>query len=129
MDFIYKGTVCSDLEIIKSFVEKNVSTLKDLISNTDILFDVRVILSELILNGALHGNECVASKCISLTLKMDDKKLIIEVEDEGRGIEYNFKDYDSNDLKSFGRGLVIVKGLSDEFYFKNNKVVAVKNIV
>ena len=129
MKYIYKGTVCSDLETIKSFVEKNVNTLKGQISNQDILFDVKVILSELIVNGALHGNECVASKCISLTLKMDESKLTIEVEDEGRGIEYNTKDYDSKDLKSFGRGLVIVKGLSDEFYFKDNKVVAVKNIV
>jgi serine/threonine-protein kinase RsbW len=129
MQYIYKGTVCSDLETIKSFVEKNISALKELISNKDTLFDIKVILSELIVNGALHGNECEAAKCISLTLKIDDDKLTIEVEDEGRGIKYNMKEYNSNDLKSFGRGLVIVKGLSDEFYFKNNKVVAVKNIV
>lgn len=128
MRYIYKGTVCSDLDTIKSFVEKNVSALRDLISDKDILFDIKVILSELIVNGALHGNECEASKCISLTMKMDDHRLTMEVEDEGRGIEYNLKQYDSTDLKSFGRGLVIVEGLSDEFYFKNNKVVAVKNI-
>lgn len=129
MKYIYKGSVCSDLETIRDFIEKIVSSLKEQISNSDTLFDIKVILSELIVNGALHGNECMNSKCISLTLKMDDNKLIIEVEDEGKGIKYNLKEYNSNDLKSFGRGLVIVNGLSDEFYVKNNKVVAVKNII
>ncbi len=128
MKYIYKGTVCSDLETIKSFVERNVSSLKDQISNQDILFDIKVILSELIVNGALHGNECESTKCISLTMKMDESKLTIEVEDEGKGINYNLTDYNAKDLKSFGRGLVIVKGLSDEFYFKKNKVVSVKNL-
>ena len=129
MKYIYKGAVCSDLGTIRNFVEKTISTLKEQISNNDILFDIKVILSELIVNGALHGNECMTSKCISLTLKMDDNKLIIEVEDEGEGIEYNLKEYDSKDLKSFGRGLVIVNGLSDEFYVKNNKAIAIKNII
>lgn len=129
MNYIYKGTVCSDLETIKSFIDKTVRNLDNLISDSDLIFDVKVILNELIVNGALHGNECVPSKCISLTLKMNSETLTIEVEDEGNGIDYKPDEYQSKELKSWGRGLVLVNGLSDEFYVDRNKAVSVKNIV
>ncbi len=129
MNYNYKGTVCSDLETIKSFIDQTVSNLDSLISDSDLIFDIKVILNELIVNGALHGNECVPSKCISLTLKMNSKTLTIEVQDEGNGIDYDPEEYKSKELKSWGRGLVLVNGLSDEFYVDRNKVVSVKNIV
>jgi serine/threonine-protein kinase RsbW len=124
MDYIYKGSVCSDLDTIKSFIDKTVQILNGIISDRDLMFDIRVILNELIVNGALHGNECMSSKTVSLTLRMSEDKLMIEVEDEGRGIEYN-----PSDLKSWGRGLVLVNGLSDELYVDRNRVVSIKRIV
>lgn len=129
MNYIYKGTVCSDLETIKNFIDKTVNNLDSLISDRDLIFDIKVILNELIVNGALHGNECVSSKCVSLTLKMSQDKLTIEVQDEGNGIQYDPNEYNPSDLKSWGRGLVLVNGLSDEFYVDRNKVVSIKNIV
>ena len=129
MNYIYKGTVCSDLETIKSFIDKTVDNLNGLINDRDLIFDIKVILNELIVNGALHGNECMTSKCVSLTLKMNREKLTIEVQDEGNGIDYNLDEYNPSDLKSWGRGLVLVNGLSDEFYVDRNKVVSVKKIV
>lgn len=129
MDYIYKGSVCSDLDTIKSFIDKTVQILNGIISDRDLMFDIRVILNELIVNGALHGNECMSSKTVSLTLRMSEDKLMIEVEDEGRGINYNLKEYNPSDLKSWGRGLVLVNGLSDEFYVDRNRVVSIKRIV
>lgn len=129
MNYIYKGSVCSDLDTIKSFIDKTVQILNGIISDRDLMFDIRVILNELIVNGALHGNECMSSKTVNLTLRMNEDKLMIEVEDEGRGINYNLKEYNPSDLKSWGRGLVLVNGLSDEFYVDRNRVVSVKRIV
>jgi serine/threonine-protein kinase RsbW len=129
MNYIYKGSVCSDLDTIKSFIDKTVQILNGIISDRDLMFDIRVILNELIVNGALHGNECMSSKTVSLTLRMSEDKLMIEVEDEGRGINYNLKEYNPSDLKSWGRGLVLVNGLSDEFYVDRNRVVSIKRIV
>lgn len=129
MNYIYKGSVCSDLDTIKSFIDKTVRILNGIINDRDLMFDIRVILNELIVNGALHGNECMSSKTVSLTLRMSEDKLMIEVEDEGRGINYNLKEYNPSDLKSWGRGLILVNGLSDEFYVDRNKVVSVKKIV
>lgn len=129
MNYIYKGSVCSDLDTIKSFIDKTVQILNGIISDRDLMFEIRVILNELIVNGALHGNECMPFKTVSLTLRMSEDKLMIEVEDEGRGINYNLKEYNPSDLKSWGRGLVLVNGLSDEFYVDRNRVVSVKRIV
>lgn len=129
MKYIYEGTVCSDLETIKSFIDTIINKLDNLISDRDLIFDIKVILNELIVNGALHGNQCMTSKCVSLTLKMDKDELTIEVQDEGNGINYNSAEYNASDLKSWGRGLVIVNGLSDEFYVDKNKVISVKKIV
>lgn len=126
MEFRYKSIVCSDLEIIKNFIDGVLDKIHPLVDDEDTMFDIKLILNELIINGVMHGNECVSSKCIKLLLEITDEKLKIEVEDEGKGINYDFISYDPKSLKSCGRGLVIVNGLSDEFYIKKNKVIAVK---
>ena len=128
MNYIYKSAVCSDLENIKFFIDRTIKTLNCVISNKDILFDIKVILNELIVNGALHGNECMKDKCVNLTITLNDNKLIIEVEDEGKGISYDFDEYNPFDFKSWGRGLILVKGLSDEFRVENNRAISIKKL-
>lgn len=129
MDYMYEGTVCSDLDTIKNFIDRTLKSLGSIISDKDIMFDIKIILNELIVNGALHGNQCMVSKCVSLRLEMLDNKLVIEVGDEGKGIDYDVYSYDPNDLKTWGRGLVLVNGLSDEFHVEKNRVVSVKHII
>lgn len=128
MDFKYSGTVCSDLDMIKNFVDEILKKLNHIIDNSDIMFDIRLILNELVINGVLHGNDCNTTKCVKLSLEVSKSRVTIEVEDEGKGIDYDLKSYDPNDLKCCGRGLVIVNGLSDEFYIQKNRVTAVKHI-
>lgn len=126
MDFRYDGIVCSDLGIIKNFVDEILKKIRPLVENEEAMFDIKLILNELIINGVMHGNECVSSKCIKLLLEIENRKLKIVVEDEGEGISYDFMTYNPENLTTCGRGLVIVNGLSDEFYIEKNKVVAVK---
>ncbi|WP_244969231.1 ATP-binding protein [Tissierella praeacuta] len=128
LDFKYSGIVCSDLDMIKNFVEDVLKKLNNIIENNDIMFDIRLILNELVINGVLHGNGCITSKCVKLSLEVKENTLTIQVEDEGAGIDYNLESYDPSDLKCCGRGLVIVNGLSDEFYIQKNKVTAIKHI-
>lgn len=128
VDFKYSGTICSDLDMIRNFVDNILLKINRLINDKDIMFDIRLILNELIINGVMHGNDCVTSKCVTLSLELKDDKITIQVEDEGKGIDYDVKSYDPSDLKCCGRGLVIVNGLSDEFYINKNKVIAIKHI-
>lgn len=128
LDFKYSGTVCSDLDKIRNFVDDVLKKLNHIIKNNDVMFDIRLILDELVINGVLHGNDCISSKSVKLSLEVNKNSITIQVEDEGEGIDYDLKSYDPSDLKCCGRGLVIVNGLSDEFYIQKNKVTAIKHL-
>ena len=128
MDFQYNGIVCSDLEIVKSFVDGILKKIKPIINDENIMFDVRLILNELIVNGVMPGNKCISSKCVKLLLEIKDQQIKIQVEDEGQGINYDLVSYDPEKLSFCGRGLVLVDGLSDELYVQENKVTAVKQL-
>ncbi len=128
MALIFKGSVCSSLNDVKAFIDKALNNLRQVIDDQDIMFDVRLIINELIVNGVIHGNCCDISKNVYLLLAMEDGCLKIEVVDEGPGIDYDISSYDPEELKCCGRGLVIVDGLSDEFYIDKNRVVAIKHI-
>lgn len=128
LDFKYSGIVCSDLEMIKNFVDEILIKIDRLVKNSDTMFDIKLILNELVINGVFHGNDCISSKCVKLSLELKENKMIIQVEDEGKGIDFDIKDYDPTELSCSGRGLVLVNGLSDEFYIQKNKVTAVKHI-
>lgn len=128
MDFNYYGSVCSDLHSVKDFLDDLIIKLTGIINNKDLIFDIRLILNELVINGAMHGNNCMGSKCVKLSLELIDNKITIEVEDEGAGIDFNIDEYNPNDLLYGGRGLVLVNGLSDELHIEKNRVVAIKNL-
>lgn len=128
-NFLYKGSVCSELDAIKDFVNNTMNNLRNVVHDNDLMFDIKLILNELIVNGALHGNECLETKNVDLSLELHEDRIIIEVKDEGKGIaDLDLGRYNPTDLKSWGRGLVLVNGLTDEFYVEENKVIAVKYI-
>ena len=128
LEFKYSATLCSDLDMIKNFVDEILNRINLVVKDKDIIFDIRLILNELIVNGVMHGNHCLNSKCVELILEVKNNQIKIQVEDEGCGINYDFKSYNPDELNSYGRGLVIVSGLSDEFTIEKNRVTAVKNI-
>lgn len=126
MKKIYSGSVCSDLNLIKNFVEDALIRLEKVIDNRDIIFDIRLILNELVINGVFHGNECKKTTCVDLSMILENSNLIIEVKDQGKGIVYDFENYDPLDLSSGGRGLILVKGLSDQLIVRDNSIIAIK---
>ncbi len=128
MNFRIDQTIKSDLFNIKLTMEDILKDLCKIIKDESLLFDIRLILNELVVNSALHGNNCDADKIIRLFLEIHDRRIRIEVIDEGCGFIYDKNDYDPLELKCCGRGLVIVDGLSDEFYVDKNKVVSIKYI-
>lgn len=128
MDFNYYGSVCSDLHTVKEFLDELILKLTGIINNKETIFDIKLILNELVINGAMHGNNCLDTKCVSLSLELVGNKIKIEVKDEGTGINFNIDEYNPGDLLYGGRGLVLVNGLSDELYIDKNRVVAIKHI-
>lgn len=128
MNFKIKQTIKSDLYNVKIIMEDILKELCKVIQDESLLFDIRLILNELVVNSALHGNSCDTNKFINLFLEIHDKRIKIEIVDEGCGFIYDKNAYNPLELKCCGRGLVIVDGLSDEFYVDKNKVVSIKYI-
>lgn len=114
----------SCLEEVKKNVTQVLNDLNKLIDNEELLFNIRLILNELVINGVEHGNCFDKTKYIDFSIYMDEKEIIIKVKDQGGGIKYSKSSYNPQCLKNCGRGLYIVKSLSKELMIEDNEVIA-----
>lgn len=124
----YKGFVNSDLSLIKNFLDSAIRDLNPFIRDQEKLFDIKVILNELVVNGAMHGNEEDLNKKVFLKLILDQNSLKIIVKDEGRGVNFDTSLYDCTQKICNGRGLLIVEALTDQLILNDNEVIAIKNL-
>ena len=124
----FKGSVNSDLSLIKSFLDSAIMDLDSFIKDEEKLFDIKVILNELVINGAIHGNQEDLRKTVYLNLLIKDDFLKIIVSDEGRGVDHDTSSYNCGEKKCNGRGLVIVEALTDQLILNQNEVIAIKNL-
>lgn len=128
MYYLIDESVCSSIENARGMLKCIMDRVKRIIPDEAVLFDIRLILDELVYNGVKHGNEFKEEKKIKIRIEITDDFVKIEVCDEGTGIKCRNKEYNPLDLKDCGRGLVLVKGLSDEFSVDKNKAVSIKYI-
>ena len=85
--------------------------------------NVLVAVTEAFLNAHNHGNAEDPSKRIDLEFDIDDSQVVIKVSDEGLGFDFEqLPDPTSADNieKVSGRGLFIIKSLSDELEFERD---------
>lgn len=128
MKYHFCGCVNSDLDAIRYFIESRIDELHRYIEDDTKLSDIKLIVNELVINGALHGNELSKKKAVFLNIDLENNKLCIKVRDEGRGIDYRIEDYDPLAMLPGGRGLLMVHGLADEIELKRNMIKAIVNI-
>lgn len=94
-------------------------------------FEVKLILSEALMNAFIHGNEGDNNKPICIKWEICNDNLCIEVKDSGSKREpialenYN-KDEDL--LSENGRGLFIISAYTDELIFKDNTIIMKKSL-
>ena len=89
--------------------------------NDDIYGNIMIAITEAVNNAIKHGNGSDSSKNVSLSLSLDESLIKFRVEDEGHGFDYqNLPDPTSpeNIEKPGGRGIFLMKHLSDEVEFK-----------
>ena len=87
----------------------------------DIYGNIMIAITEAVNNAIKHGNGSDSSKNVSLSLSLDESLIKFRVEDEGQGFDYqNLPDPTSpeNIEKPGGRGIFLMKHLSDEVEFK-----------
>lgn len=107
-----------------SAVEKIVEDVKNKFKvNEDSYGNMLVALTEAVSNAIYHGNQLNPKKKINLSYQFSDGSLSFTIVDEGTGFDYyNLPDPTApeNLEKECGRGIFLMKHLSDQVIFSEN---------
>jgi serine/threonine-protein kinase RsbW len=112
-------SLSENIRMIESFIDNARDKFK---LNDDIYGNIMIAITEAVNNAIRHGNQGDSSKNVSLLLSLDDRLIKFRVEDEGHGFDYeNLPDPTApeNLEKPGGRGIFLMKHLSDEVEFKD----------
>ena len=105
---------------VESFVERLVDRYQ---ISPDIYGNILITLTEAVNNAILHGNNNDESKTVTVQLNKKTNLLAFSVTDEGTGFDYESlpdPTAPENLLKIGGRGVFLMKQLSDKVNFINN---------
>jgi serine/threonine-protein kinase RsbW len=139
---IYNNSIPSNIDRISGMVSDVLNNLQNHGHLLDecTLFELKVILNEVLINAIKHGNKEDESKYVKVNVGMvKDDLVYIIVEDEGTG--YNYDCYcinqkainEKSDICSImesGRGILIVNSLCDSIRVnaRGNKIVLLKTL-
>jgi serine/threonine-protein kinase RsbW len=113
-------SIMENIRMIESFIDnaKERFHLDD-----DIYGNIMIAVTEAVNNAIKHGNASDKSKNVHLSLSLDDSMIKFVIKDEGHGFNYgNLPDPTApeNLEKPGGRGIFLMKHLSDEVDFKED---------
>lgn len=120
MDII-RRQMNTDINSIKQFNTDAINLARKTFDDPDLLFNIRLILDELIINSYKHGNKKVYDRKINCLVLVDDDYCLVKVKDEGCGIPL---ENESDLFSDHGRGLMLVKAISDSLIIKENAIAA-----
>jgi serine/threonine-protein kinase RsbW len=139
---IYTNIIPSDINNIRQVINGLVCKLQDCCGCLDdsVLFDLRVVISEMLINAIRHGNREDVNKTVKIKAGIAaNRNLFIIIEDEGSGYDFekvceSRKYFNETagllETGDCGRGIMIVRGLCDRVKVneKGNKIVILKRI-
>jgi len=105
----------STLDLVEALVE-NVKNRYNIPNDT--YYNILIAVSEAVNNAMTHGNKMDANKSLFFELYANPHELEIIVKDQGSGFDPSTIDDctdESNLYKESGRGIFIMKSLSDNF--------------
>jgi len=111
-------SLIENLKIIESFIDNAKDNFE---INDDIYGNIMISVTECISNAIIHGNQSDKNKLVHLELNMDGDQLNFIIEDEGNGfdlLELQDPTAPENIQKPGGRGIFLIKHLSDEVRFE-----------
>jgi serine/threonine-protein kinase RsbW len=121
----YKLVLQSNLNSI-SRIEPYVNQIvSDFGINDEIYGNILIALTEAVNNAILHGNKEDKSKKVTIKLVSNNPKnqLVFQISDDGPGFNHNHipdPTAPENILKLGGRGVFLMRQLSDKIEFMNN---------
>jgi len=123
-----KFVIIKELSIPSTF--DYISKIEELVESICLEFDIEngfgnvlIAVTEAINNAIIHGNKRNIDKKINIQVAEKDDLFYFSIEDEGRGFDYfNYpNEFFINDInQEYGRGIFLIKELSDTIEFMNN---------
>ena len=113
-------SLIENITIIESFIDNAREKFK---INDDIYGNIMVSVTECVSNAIIHGNKQDAKKPVNIELRFLNDQIRFIIEDQGKGFDYQeLRDPTSPEHleKTGGRGVFIMKHLSDEVHFEEN---------
>lgn len=113
-------SLIENIRIIESFID-NVKDLYNI--DDDIYGNIMIAVTESVNNAIKHGNKEDKNKNVNLSLYLRENLVKFIIEDQGEGFDFtNLNDptLPENIDKLGGRGIFLMKNLSDEVHFLNN---------
>ena len=113
-------SLIENIKIIESFID---NARENFEINDDIYGNIMISVTECISNAIIHGNQGDKNKLVHLELTLEEELLLFTIQDEGEGFDYNLlKDPTApeNIEKIGGRGIFLIKHLSDDVKFEEN---------
>lgn len=113
-------SILDNLRIVESFIDQN---REDYSITDDLYGNILIALTEAVNNAIQHGNRNDKDKMVRLTCKPGNAELSFVVEDQGPGFDYTElpdPTSEENLLKPDGRGVFLMKQLSDVLRFEEN---------
>lgn len=119
---LIEGSVPSDMLSLRKFIADAMVEVASYVTDRDLLFDIRLIIDELLLNGADHGNEWDRQKQVYLRMDFIPSGVKIIVRDEGRGVQYLPEGDPCTMDGCSGRGLFLVESICRSVAYEGNTV-------
>ena len=113
-------SLSENIRMIESFIDNAKEKFQ---LNDDIYGNIMIAVTEAVNNAIRHGNKSESTKNVTLALSLENGLIKFKIEDEGNGFDYhNLPDPTApeNLEKPGGRGIFLMKHLSDEVTFKKS---------
>ena len=110
----------NNVAAVQPFVEQ---TARDYHISPDTYGNILITLTEAVNNAIRHGNCCEEKKKVRVGLRKKGDKITFRVSDQGNGFDYNNVPdplAPENVDRVGGRGIFLMRTLSDGVQFKNN---------
>jgi serine/threonine-protein kinase RsbW len=110
----------NNINEVESLIDK---VCEDLSLNEDFYGNILIAVTEAVNNAIVHGNKLEESKKVKVDVVKEDAAVIFSVLDQGSGFDFNNlpdPTAPENIEKPDGRGIFLMKNLSDEVEFDLN---------
>lgn len=111
-------SLSENIRMIESFID---NAREKFNLNDDIYGNIMIAVTEAVNNAIRHGNKSESTKNVALLLSLEAGLIKFKVEDEGVGFDFHKlpdPTAPENIEKPGGRGIFLMKHLSDEVDFK-----------